>query len=104
MTPEERRAWNRSPEGRESRRVSTRTYRERNPLAVQAWKAVERALRDGRLHKPDRCSRCGGHKDEVGRIRAHHPFHDYRRPLSVRWLCERCHKAQHRDEDVQGPY
>jgi hypothetical protein len=35
------------------------------------------------------CEDCGDPDTE-----AHHP--DYDRPMVVRWLCRKCHKAEHR--------
>ena len=66
-------------------------FRKENPLSRSAHSMVERAIRDGRLKKPFKCSKCG----EVKRLCAHH--HDYYMPLDVVWLCQPCHKQLHRD-------
>lgn len=53
---------------------------------------VGNAVRDGRLHKPAECSRCG----KIPRRRdlhAHH--HDYGLPLEVEWICAKCHGIEH---------
>jgi hypothetical protein len=50
---------------------------------------VRKAIKDGRLVKPDICSRCGAPDPE-----AHHPNYD--RPLVVIWLCQAHHKAEHK--------
>lgn len=55
-----------------------------------AQTAVGNAVRDGRLHKPDRCSACGA----AGHLEGHHP--DYEKPLEVKWLCTPCHGKAHR--------
>jgi hypothetical protein len=47
---------------------------------------VSNAVRDGRLDRPNRCSRC----NEKGRIEGHHE--DYSKPLEVIWLCTLCHR------------
>lgn len=47
--------------------------------------AVQRALRDGRLERPDRCQACS----TAGKVEAHH--FDYAKPLDVVWLCKPCH-------------
>lgn len=59
----------------------------RNPEKHAAHVAVRTALRSGRLlRKP--CEICG---DKIAE--AHHD--DYSKPLCVRWLCDRHHKACH---------
>lgn len=63
-------------------------WRERNPLKRWAHVATASALRRGLL-KRQPCERCGGEPAD-----GHHD--DYQRPLAVRWLCRRCHKAAHR--------
>lgn len=60
--------------------------------SVLAARAVNNAVRDRRLVKPDTCSVCGR---KPGRIEGHHD--DYSQPLSVRWLCTRCHRRWHAD-------
>lgn len=69
----------------------------RNPQEqTAAHNAVRHALEKGELRRTP-CELCGR---EPGLIRgreileAHHE--DYSRPLSVRWLCRDCHRAQHR--------
>lgn len=57
---------------------------------------VAKAFKEGRLVRPSTCSQCG---EERPRIVGHHD--DYRKPLSVRWLCDRCHRRHH--IAVDGP-
>lgn len=63
-------------------------WRRRFPNRYRAHLAVGNALRRGILVKQP-CEVCG-----VDRVDAHHD--DYRKPLSVRWLCRRHHIALHR--------
>lgn len=56
----------------------------------RAANAVNNALRDGRLTKPNKCEDCG---QPYRRIEGRH--HDYTRPLEVTWLCKPCHAARH---------
>jgi len=49
------------------------------------------ALAKGKLVRPRICERC--HKQRQETMQMHHD--DYRAPLSVRWLCRRCHVAVH---------
>ena len=65
-----------------------RAYRLSNPHRERAWRAVETAVANGTLIRPDRC-RCG----RTARLVAHHD--DYSRPLDVLWLCGVCHRARH---------
>lgn len=59
------------------------------------------AVRDGRIKKPSRCSRCG--EEKPGRqIHGHHA--DYSKPLRVRWLCSSCHGKEHRIEKDRLEY
>ena len=54
------------------------------------------ALRQGKLKRPIRCSKCRDKpgNDNFGRpkIEAHHE--DYRKPLEVQWLCLKCHRGR----------
>lgn len=58
-----------------------------NPLAVWAHAAVRSALKRGLITRGP-CEVCGDETTD-----AHHD--DYSRPLVVRWLCRRHHKAEH---------
>lgn len=60
----------------------------RYPERRKARNAVNNAVRDGRLSKPDRCSRC----QKIGPVEGSHD--DYSRPLDVEWLCRPCHRAK----------
>jgi hypothetical protein len=85
--------------GRQAFAAAVKRWRQRNPEKTKAHDAVKYALRTGRLVKGS-CelagSECGG------RVEAHHD--DYSRPLDVRWLCKRHHKAADRaraDRDLR---
>lgn len=56
-----------------------------HPEKLLAKRSVYRAVRYGRLLKPNACSNCG--KKCVPE--AHH--RDYSKPLEVIWLCRQCH-------------
>lgn len=58
----------------------------------RAWSAVARALKSGKLTKPDCCNACGCKSDS---IQAHHDSYD--KPLEVTWLCLKCHRSLHGD-------
>jgi hypothetical protein len=57
-----------------------------DPRQSKAHGAVKRAIKQGKLVRPDACSRCGG---TAKRIEAHHA--DYGKPLDIQWLCSGCH-------------
>lgn len=72
-------------------------------LRSRAYTEYNRALREGRLERPDTCSRCGSDGGEQP-IHGHHP--DYSRPLDVVWLCSTCHGAAHAampNRKIHGP-
>lgn len=61
-----------------------------NAKKERARKAVQDAVRLGRIAKPDHCARCS--RVVVRRaLQGHHA--DYDRPLDVEWLCQQCHQA-----------
>jgi hypothetical protein len=57
-----------------------------NTVVRKAHKAIECALRYGKLARPTRCDNCGS---SDRKIQAHHG--DYSKLLSVEWLCPICH-------------
>lgn len=59
-----------------------------NPKAVWAHTALRSALRRGLIH-PEPCEECG-----AAAVDGHHD--DYDKPMQVRWLCRRHHRAEHR--------
>lgn len=63
----------------------------------RAHNKVEKAVKAGRILRPEVCEECGQKpppfKDGRTAIQAHH--HDYSQPLGVRWLCQPCHHRVH---------
>ena len=76
--------------GQEARRTAHANYRQRFPMKYAAHVVTRNAIRDGKLIPATSCSVCGS----TEKIEGHHD--DYTKPLEVRWLCEKCHKAWHR--------
>ena len=62
-------------------------HRRRHPDRDRARSAVKNAIKRGDLVR-EPCEVCGQEKSQ-----AHHD--DYSRPLKVRWLCFRHHRAEH---------
>jgi hypothetical protein len=81
-----------SEAGKISQSRAKAAYIARNPIVRKANNAVSNALRDRRLVRMP-CEVCGS----VKYIHAHHD--DYKRPLSVRWLCALHHSDWHKTND-----
>lgn len=62
-------------------------WKESHPEVVMAARAVQKALKNGSLIRPESCSLCG----KVCKPDAHHD--DHTRPLDVIWCCRKCHAA-----------
>ncbi len=54
-----------------------------------ARKAVNLAVRSGRLIRPECCEVCG----KTAKVQGHHE--DYQKQLEVKWLCVKCHGKAH---------
>jgi len=80
-------------EGKLAHKNATKAYRQRHPEKYQATNAVNNAIRDGKLIRPDHCEECNIECTPHG----HHD--DYSKKLDVRWLCNDCHKQWHREND-----
>ncbi len=76
----------------ERRVEETREWRERNPEKARAHRAVNNAIKVGKLTKPDHCEDCGEATESLA-LHGHHE--DYAKPLEVEWLCRGCHTQRH---------
>lgn len=65
----------------------TRKFKQAHPEIRRAHEMVSRAVKSGALVRPAVCSTC----QKSCRPDAHHE--DYGQPLSVQWLCRKCHRA-----------
>lgn len=70
-------------------RTKNRKWEERFPEKRRAHRAVEAALKSGKLIRRP-CERCGDTRSQ-----AHHD--DYFHPLAVTWLCQPHHRERHRE-------
>jgi hypothetical protein len=77
---------------RNRQRINHQTVRwqKENPEKFSAHRKVSRAIKAGKLERPNCCEECG----QECFAQAHHD--DYSRPLDVHWLCPRCHSARHK--------
>ena len=78
--------------GKAVQRKAHTKQRKLYPEKYKARKAVECAIRYGKMTPPDTCSICW----HDGKIEAHHP--DYAKPLEIEWVCRPCHLAIHQME------
>lgn len=80
-----------TPNGRASTVAAKKRWAESNLIKRSAQIQVRNALRSGRLIKVNSCQTCA----KNGRTHAHHD--DYAFPLSIRWLCPKCHSEWHKE-------
>jgi len=78
--------------GKESLRKSKEKYISTNIVKRAAHIILGNAIRGGKITKSSSCSQCNA--NDV-RIQGHHD--DYAYPLSVRWLCSKCHTKWHKE-------
>lgn len=74
-------------------RALGRAWYQDHPERKKAHHEVEKAIRNGVLVRPDRCSQCG---KECKPDAAHT---DYTKPLDVLWLCRKCHMRMDKDPE-----
>lgn len=80
---------------RDKTRAISRKWREQNPEKRAAHIAVVRGIRAGEIVKTAACQECYIRTED---LHAHHD--DYTKPLTVRWLCRRCHALVHAEGGV----
>jgi ribosomal protein S27AE len=86
-----RKEYLKTEEGKAAKKRAIDSYNERYPLKRAAHIITRNAIRDGKLTSAKSCSVCGSKK----LIEGHHD--DYTKPLEVRWLCNKCHRAWHKE-------
>ena len=78
---------------KEHHRISA-LWRQADRRRMSAHNAVSRAIKKGILVRQP-CEKCGS-KKSLG----HHESYDNK--LDVKWLCQPCHKARHKEMVLQG--
>lgn len=74
---------------KQNRRIYVAKYKKEHPERIAINLRVSRAIKSGKIIKPECCSICG----KRGQTVAHH--HDYSKPLDVIFVCQSCHKRIH---------
>jgi len=88
-----RKEYMQTEQGKKSKKKSLERYKKTYPMTYAAHVITCNAIRDKKLKRPTRCSVC----NTKTMIEAHHD--DYTKPLEVRWLCNACHRAWHKDNE-----
>ena len=73
-------------------------YRGGTTADDKAQNLLEQALEDGIIERHYICEACGdsgAFVDGRNKVQAHHD--DYNKPLTVRWLCQKCHHEWHKE-------
>jgi hypothetical protein len=78
--------------GKLAHEKSRKKWRESNLIKQAASKIVTNAVRNKKLEKKDTCEVCN-----VSNVKIHGHHDDYAFPLSVRWLCPKCHSNWHKE-------
>ena len=81
-----------TPNGIEAGNKAKKKWTKKNPDQRAAHTLLNSAIKSGKIKKQP-CENCGS----TVRVHGHHD--DYSKPLEVRWLCPRCHKAFHKEHD-----
>jgi len=81
--------WHKTSKGRVSQKKHSKEFRLSNPEKASAHKKIYRAIKNGKLERPDKCSIC----EKVCKVQAHHV--DYSKPFDIKWLCQACHLYLH---------
>ena len=85
-----RQEYTKTEAGKQARKKANAVQKKRYPMAYAAYVITSNAVRDGNLIQAKNCSVC----NSTEKIEGHHD--DYTKPLSIRWLCNKCHHEWHR--------
>lgn len=88
---EARKLYSQTEQGKLAARKAKEKWTAENVIKRGASHIVNNAIRDGKLIKEYKCQDCG-----IENVRIHGHHDDYAFPLSVRWLCSKCHIAWHK--------
>lgn len=85
--------WRQSKKGQEDHRIRSKEYRQKYPQKIKARKAIEVAIRTGKIVKASSslCDHCGQQAQHY-----HHNSYEPENRLNVQALCNSCHTSTHR--------
>lgn len=89
---EARQRYSQTEAGKAVLRKAKDKWMSNNTIKRAANIIVGNALQNGKITKPEKCSKCGNNHNK---IHGHHD--DYRYPMTVRWLCPKCHSKWHKE-------
>ena len=92
---EARLRYSQTEEGKASARKSRSKWLESNLIKRSAHILVGNYVKAGKIIKSESCEVCG-----ISGVRIHGHHDDYAFPLSVRWLCSKCHAKWHKENGV----
>lgn len=88
-----KRRWNaKNPRSKDEMNRLQRNWRKNNLVRAETNQALQRAVRSGKIEKPNKCEDCN---KGVQRNILHGHHDDYSKPLKVNWLCPPCHGDRH---------
>jgi hypothetical protein len=82
------RKWRQSDHGREYMRRNAEEFRINNPQKKRAQNEVAKAVKDGRMTRPESCVSCGTQCKPSGHHRLGYARQHW---FDVQWLCRSCH-------------
>ena len=89
---EARKAYAQTEAGKIAGKKAKEKWANENVVKRAANVIIDNAVRDGKIIKPPSCSKCN-----VTGVRIHGHHDNYAYPMTIRWLCSKCHTAWHKE-------
>lgn len=87
--------YKKTKEGKAAAKRAVDKYIGANPKKNTAHGKVKTAIKNGELERPESCTHCGAHSNDVGTIQAHHTSYEREHWLDVVFVCPPCHYDVH---------